>query len=128
MEDEQPASSSVGPEQELELELSVDELGVLELLELLDPLDPSSELPDPPPEPPPDPAWATLSVVSAGAAYAPMASAQIRTRALRRAGTSSWESLNVISSLVFLSIRSNGWPKAHPMSTTGMQGEKVPGN
>lgn len=66
MVDEQPASSSVGPEQELELELSVevsdDELGVLE------PLDPSSELPEPPPDPPPDPACATLSVVSAGAA------------------------------------------------------------
>lgn len=66
MVDEQPASSSVGPEQELELELSVevsdDELGVLE------PLDPSSELLEPPPDPPPDPACATLSVVSAGAA------------------------------------------------------------
>ena len=55
-----------------------------------------------------------------------MASAQIRTRALRRAGTSSWESLMLVSFLVFLSIRSMGWQTAHPASSTGMQAAKAP--
>ncbi len=71
----QPSSSSVGPEQveppelPFELEESLELLGELELLELLEPLEPL-ELPEsPPPELlGPLPAWATLRVVSAGAA------------------------------------------------------------
>ncbi|HLQ18421.1 MAG TPA: hypothetical protein VK146_05525 [Tabrizicola sp.] len=68
--DEQPASSSVGPEQvlgevvELEVLVSVELLGVLELDVLLEP---PPELLEPPPELP-EPASATLRVVSAGAA------------------------------------------------------------
>lgn len=74
--EEQPASSSVGPEQVLAPELPLDELledelGPLDPLELLEPLEPPPSLPPELPEPPPELpelACAMLRVVRAGAA------------------------------------------------------------
>lgn len=67
---EQPASSSLGPEQVLGVVLELDVLESAELLGVLELevlLEPPPELLEPPPELP-ELASATLSVVSAGAA------------------------------------------------------------